>query len=819
MKKLLFFFFLTLISSASIAKQMAVKGTVFDKKNNQAMPFVGIMLLQNDSLIKGAMADDKGHFLLDNLENGNYELKISFIGYQPFQKKFTLSEKKPNVHLDPIYLSEDATVLQDFELLTQGSQMKFEVDKKVFSVDQSIANAGGSVSEVLENVPSVEVDAEGNISLRNSTNVEVWINGKPSGLTEENRAQILEQMPAGSVESIELITNPSAKYSPEGTAGIINLVLKKDRKAGYYGNATTGVIVPSRSKIGQLAGINLNFNKGKVDAYFNLGFRNWWHIHEGVTNRYYLSAMDTTETLHQDKYYIHNIRGVNGRFGLNYQINDKHSIGISGFGQKGRGLFDEWMGYEIKDSANTVTANYDRKVYENGDRTSGNTTLDYGWKIDKKGSELRSSLSYAFFMHQREANYLQTVNAGVATTLDQIQQLNGFNNSLHFKTDWIKKFNENNKLESGVDIKTQFRNSYTDAANKIGNNYIDVPSIYNSYDYGEDIYALYGTYGSKIKKVRFQGGLRAEKTTVTTNSTDASSTTNNVRENFQLFPSAFIAYNITKKDELQLNYTRRIDRPKGRRLNPFRDYSDSTNIQYGNPLLKPEFTSAFELNYLKTYGKNNQQMISSSAYYRFTENVIQQIRFLNSGVINTTYMNVTEAQSSGFEFISKNSIARFLNLTSTVNIYYYYLNPSFYELLPSQTIQIDGNESFSWNARMIANMLFSKTFSGQITGKYASAKAVAQGETEANYTVDLGIRKSFFDRKVNLALSVRDVLNTRVRITKTSADDFWQYDEFATIGPTVTLNLTYNFGANGNKKNGKKTEDTNGNNEPEMEDF
>ncbi len=797
------------------SQKVSIQAHVFDRATKKTMPFVGVMLSVGDSLVKGGMSDGKGVFILEGVEIGVYTLTTSFVGYESDVKTLNISGKNKAINLGPIYLQEDAELLDDIEIIAQESQMKFEVDKKVFSVDQNISSAGGSVSEVLENVPSVEVDPEGNISLRSSTNVEVWINGKPSGLTEDNRAQILEQMPAGSIQSVEIITNPSAKYSPEGTAGIINLVLKKDRKAGYFGNATAGIILPSESNVGETAGLNFNFNKGKVDAYLNIGFRNWSHIHEGVTDRYYFSGADTVSAVFQDKYYTHIRQGVNGRFGFNYHMNDKHSIGIAGFGLLGIGINEELVSYDIRDSLNAIESKYSRDIYETGYRNSGNATLDHSWSIDKKGSQLLTSLSYSFFEIGRDANYLQTIQEGLGTALDQVQNLDASNNSWQFKSDLTKNFSENSKFETGVDLKKRLRYSYSDGANKIGETYVDVPTLFNSFSYGEQIYAYYASYGSKINELRLMGGLRGEYTLISTETKSSSDIDFLEKEDYQLYPSAFLAYNITKKDEIQLNYTRRIDRPRGRRLNSFHDYSDSTNISYGNPYLKPEFTSAYELNYLKTYGKNDQHMLSSSLYYRFTDNEIERIRFEDNGVLNTTYMNVTQSESSGLELISKNSIAKFLNLTTTLDFFYYYLQPSSFDISSTQTVLVEGNESFSWKARIISNFLLSKTFSAQITGRYSSPKAVVQGTSLARYRLDLGIRKSFFDKTVNASLSVRDVFNTRKRITETADIDFSQYEEFSFVGPQATFTITYNFG-NGEKKKEKKQNDMNG---EDVEDF
>ena len=263
-----------------------IVGKVVDEAG-APLDFVNVVLklADNNEVIGGGITDVDGEFRLEAVPVGVYRLEISFIGYQSFDKQITVEQAAQTINLRTLKLVEDTQMLNEVEVVGQGSQMRFDIDKKVFSVDQSVAAAGGSATEVLENIPSVEVDNDGNISLRSNSSVEIWINGKPSGLDEDNRAQILEQLPAGSIESIEVITNPSAKFSPEGTAGIINIILKKERRGGFFGSVTGGIDYQIVDQVSGNASANFNYSSSKVDFYINAGFRQRNGASEGFTDR------------------------------------------------------------------------------------------------------------------------------------------------------------------------------------------------------------------------------------------------------------------------------------------------------------------------------------------------------------------------------------------------------------------------------------------------------------------------------------------------------------------------------------------------------
>ncbi|GAB1417228.1 outer membrane beta-barrel family protein [Paludibacter sp.] len=790
---------LLLVCSISAFSLQTIKGKIVDSKTSQPLDFVNIALHKEDDAAPttGVVSDENGQFELPKVPKGNYILKISFIGYNSIELPLRVSERDLNMGL--IKLIEDSKMLSEVEVVTQGSQMRFEIDKKVFSVDQNIAASGGSATEVLQNIPSVDVDNEGNISLRNSSNVEVWINGKPSGLTAENRGQILQQMPAESIESIEIMTNPSAKFNPEGTSGIINLVMKKNRKGGYYGSASLGTMWAQNALPGYSAGLNYNYSSGRFDAYLNLGYRAMNFAGGGYTDRFSLNVNnDTTRLLHQDNSRLFGYSGLFSRAGIDYRINDKHSIGLSGFGMLGSGGGSTNTNYSIEDYQNALLSkNYNRFNVNSGNRPGMNITLDYKWEIDKKGSNLMSSVSYSTHKRSGSDTYLQRENLLTDTSSYIMQNYQGQNKELQFKLDYTQKFSDTDRLEAGWQSSLQERFGPNSAKNLMNNQ--PMYAYYNEFKDNENVHAAYVTYGNTFNKLSLQGGLRTEYfernpiNTVMDNNGNKITTPYGRNGEFQLFPSFFASYSLPKNNEVQFNASRRVSRPRGRQLNPFRDYSDSTNISYGNLSLTPEYSTALEFNYLKTWDAHT---LSSTLYHRFTDDVIQRVSFMNNSVMESTYMNVTKSADTGFELVLKNNLFKILNLTSSINLYYSKLYASTYTSPydASRIITIPEKENFSWSARMIGNIMFGKNTSAQITGYYNAPRLIAQGRETASYAVDLGLRQNFFDRKLNLNLSVRDLFNTRRRSSVTWGDGFYQKSEDYFSARMIGLTATYNFG-------------------------
>jgi len=794
MKRIIISLLVVLIVLPSFAL-LTIKGKIVDAGSQEPIDFVNIALikLEGQEPTTGVTTDSKGFFVLPQVPKGNYTLRVSFVGYNTINIPLKVTDKELDMGI--IKLLEDSKALSEVEVMGQGSQMSFDIDKKVFTVDRNIAAAGGSASDVLQNIPSVDVDGEGNVSLRNNSSVEVWINGKPSGLTADNRAQVLQQMPAESIEKVEVMTNPSAKFKPEGTSGIINIVLKKNRKAGYYGSASAGAMYVDGSKVTGTLGASVNYSSSKLDAYANLGYRAMDFKGGGYSNRYGLNGLDTVSLLNQTSTMYRGYSGLFGRAGIDYHLNAKHTISLSGFGMAGTGYSNSATDYAFTNRLNPLlNRTYSRENIGDGTRPSYSVSLDYKYDIDTLGSNLLVDLTWS--PHGRTGNERIKQTENGALMQDYSQNYEGNNKELEFKVDYTKKFSENKRLEFGWNSIGETRNSPAEATDKLTG--LPIKSYYNTFIQSEYIHAAYATYGSRYGSFSYQAGLRAEyykrDWTNTYYKNNIEKTDIGVpMDSLQLFPSVFISYSLPDKNELQLNITRRIRRPHGREINPFRMYSDSTNISFGNPDLLPEMSSAFEFNYIKNWESHT---LSASAYYRFTDNVMQNVQFFNNNTMENTTMNVAKSTNTGLELVAKNRFLKVINLTSTVNLFYNKIFESSYTSIynPLIVTTIPEKELFSWNVRSMANIILGKNTFLQVTGDYSAPRLIAQGKESASYAVDLGLRQTLMNKNLSLSLMVRDLFNTRKRTTITYGNGFYQNSQMFMMGRMIGLTATYNFG-------------------------
>ena len=788
-----------------------IKGKVIDAKTKEMLEFVNVTVKKKGSaeLVKGTVTDQTGNFTLDKLANGNYILSISSMGYKTIEKELNITSATRNVNLKVIPLSEDSQLLGEVQVVGQKSQMKFEIDKKVFNVDQNIASTGGSASDVLSNIPSVEVDNEGEVSLRGSSDVTVWINGKASGLSADNRAQILEQMPAESIEKIEVITNPSSKYSPEGTAGIINIVLKRDRKAGYYGSVQAGVDTQGGYNVSG----NINYSSGKVDAYVNLGYRERKRDGGGYTDRLNISPNDTT-FLKQNSESDGSGGNLFARLGFTYHLTENDHFTLGGFGMFGSRTDKNTINY----TSNVPNSfNSSRRISESdNDMNGGNVELGYKHEFNKS-SNIDFMASYNNWGMDNSSVYNQLSHYEERDDYSsyQYQTNNIHNHNWDFQVDYVNAFNDQNKLEAGYKGTLSRENSPVETYSGTSEaNAIEDKGLFNRFIYNQDIHALYVNYSGRIKKFGYQLGLRGEYSKVDTKSLGYGQNQGDVtpykNDYFSLFPSAFFSYSLPKGNEIQVNYTRRISRPWGGQLNSFMNITDSANISFGNPHLSPQYSNAFELNYIKNW---EEHMLSFSGYYRNTNDVIQRISFLENNIMKTTSENIAKTQSAGIELVGKDKLFKFLDLTTTVNLFYSKLDGFTY--MPEgadKPVIGKAQEDFSWNARMIANFMLPYAISLQLTGNYNAKQLVAQGYRKPNYSVDAGIRKSFLDRKLSLSINVRDLFDSRKRHTITSGEGFEQDSENWRGGRRFGFTLTYSFGnmrAKNNKSSKQPDNDSN----------
>jgi len=792
-----------------------IKGKIVDADTKAPLQYVDVALfkLGSKNLTAGVTTDSLGVFKLPSIENGTYTLRVTFIEYTTLNKPVIVNGD--SVDVGTLALQVKTKNLGEVEVVGQAPQMRLDIDKKVFSVDQNITAAGGSATDILKNIPSVDVDTQGNISLRNNSSVEVWIDGKASGLTADNRAQVLEQMPAESIESVEIMTNPSSKYNPEGSAGIINLVMKKNHKAGYYGSVSAGLFYPFGGTLGQSLGASINYTSSKIDAYINLGYRAMNFHGGGYTDRTTDSGIAST-SLNQNNVTTNAFSGLFTRAGIDYHMDTRNTIGLSGFGLAGSGNTSNDINYlltNLATSPSTILRDYTQNNRGSSTRPSINLNLDYVHDFNK-GSNLMANVSYSVHNRGSDNAYVQQNTGSLIPQSEIAQNTTSDNKNGEFKLDYTNKISKDSKLEAGwqSDVST-----ITTSSSGFDNLHVaTIPSYSDNFNYDEQIHAAYLTYGAKIDKLSFQGGLRGEYfRKQSTNTTSTGIQPIPAKTYLELYPSVYLTYVLPNDNEFQLNYSRRVNRPRGQQINPFRNYSDSTRISYGNPDLNPEYTSSVEFNYLKTWG---DQTLSASAYYHFTDNVIENVQFLHGGTMESTFLNVSNSQNTGLELISKNRLFKMLNLTTSLNVYYSkldsarYVNP--YDA--AITTPIPGQSNFSWTGSMLANFLLSKTLSGQITARYTSPQIISQGLKQEKYSIDLGLRQTFLDRKLSVNLNVRDLLNSNKDRTTTSGAGYSQVSESYFNARMINLSVSYNFGNSKPKRtDAKKRQNTQ---ETEMED-
>ena len=809
MKRFIIFFLLCLCAYTGWA-QGIVKGKILDRQKSEPLGFVNIKVTEqgSDKFVGGGITDAGGNFNVSGLKDGKYTLTLTFMGYKDVTRQFEITPTKRDVQFKLLYMAEDAKQLNEVTVTGQRATMKLEVDRKSFDVGQLISNAGQSASDVLDNVPSIEVDNDGNVSLRGNSSVEVWINGKASGLTSDNRAQILQQLPAESIDRIEVIDNPSAKFSAEGSAGIINIVLKKDRKAGYYGSVQAG----GDTRGGANTSFNVNYNSRLIDSYLNIGYR-----HRANTG--HMESQQTSDTYNQTYDSDSKQRGNNffTRAGVTLHATTKDDFSLSGMLMHGGGNSHSYTPYIYTAMANGLN-NYqlDRlnRSRTGMDMRYGEFNYRHSFN-DKHFIDFTADLS-SWKMNGDNWYQDSTVVVGIDDVTYSYQYRPQYinNHRKELKLEYENQVTKNFKIEAGYNGNFSRENtpqeSYMDNTSFDGTNASEDKLFFNRFIYKQDLHAFYTTLSYKFGALSLMGGLRGEYWRVNTESYtweqehDASLREQPFKKDyFQLFPSVFMSWQMTETQQLQLNYTRRLRRPWGGQLNSFRDTRDATTVSFGNPYLTPEFSNSFSLNYLKQW---NDHSLLVSAYYRPTTDVIQRISYKNKedGLFYQTSMNVAKSVSTGLEMTVKNKLWRILDLTTSANAYYYRLNGFSYDI-DGQTVTGNSDHNFTWNARMTASLMLPYDISIQTTGRYTARQVITQGYRKANYSIDFGARKNFFNKLFTLSVNCRDLLDSRRFETFTSGPNFTRHQINRRGGRRVSMTLTWNFGNMKQKKRPNKS--------------
>lgn len=819
MKRFIIFFLLCLCAYTGWA-QGIVKGKILDRQKSEPLGFVNIKVTEqgSDKFVGGGITDAGGNFNVSGLKDGKYTLSLTFMGYKDVTRQFEITPTKRDVQFKLLYMAEDAKQLNEVTVTGQRATMKLEVDRKSFDVGQLISNAGQAASDVLDNIPSIEVDNDGNVSLRGNSSVEVWINGKASGLTSDNRAQILQQLPAESIERIEVIDNPSAKFSAEGSAGIINIVLKKGRKAGYYGSVQAG----GDTRGGANTSFNVNYNSRLIDSYLNIGYRhraNTGHMESQQTSNAYKQTYDSDSKQRGNNFFT--------RAGVTLHATTKDDFSLSGMLMHGGGNSYSYTPYiytAVANDLNNYQLNRLNRSRTGMDMRYGEFNYRHSFN-DKHFIDFTADLS-SWKMNGDNWYQDSTVVVGIDDVTYSYQYRPQYinNHRKELKLEYENQVTKNFKIEAGYNGNFSRENtpqeSYMDNTSFDGTNASEDKLFFNRFIYKQDLHAFYTTLSYKFGALSLMGGLRGEYWRVNTESYtweqehDASLREQPFKKDyFQLFPSVFMSWQMTETQQLQLNYTRRLRRPWGGQLNSFRDTRNATTVSFGNPYLTPEFSNSFSLNYLKQW---NDHSLLVSAYYRPTTDVIQRISYKNQedGLFYQTSMNVAKSVSTGLEMTVKNKLWRILDLTTSANAYYYRLNGFSYDI-DGQTVTGNSDHNFTWNARMTASLMLPYDISIQTTGRYTARQVITQGYRKANYSIDFGARKNFFNKLFTLSVNCRDLLDSRRFETFTSGPNFTRHQINRRGGRRVSMTLTWNFGNMKQKKRPNKSH--NGENDMPMD--
>ncbi len=798
----------------------SIYGKVLDSKTGKPVEFAPVQLFatkfdsvtrQNKETVAGGqLTVSNGDFSIENVPVGNYNLKVLAMGYQKLEMPVRLQASPgQNViakDLGNIRLRPDSHLLKEVVVDGTDPGFRLEMDKKVYNVDQNPVNSGQTAQEVLRNVPSVNVDLDGNVTLRNAA-PQIFVDGRPTTLT-------LDQIPSDAIENIELITNPSAKYdASSGMGGIINIVMKKNRKIGYNGSIRAGVDMRGRLN----GGGDFNIHQGKFNVFLSTMMNQRYSIGNTIIERDALQSpfinVDQTSDNRNKRFF-----GL-VKTGFDYFMDNRNTLTFWVSGHKGEFNMDDELNVrsELLNNGSSLFSSYLRESDGKRAFQNLNSSLQFKHLFPKEGNELTADVTVSTF-NGKTATDIHTINYD--GSLNQIgnpvlQQTRGGGTNVFTtaQTDYTDVFKNKVKFEAGLraTVKTfesVNRNYYF---NYIEEDYIEAPGLTTNFRYIDQVFAGYTTLSSSFGKLNAQAGLRAESSDYSGQLPD-SNLSFRVAYPVSFFPSGFVSYKLSETSDVQLTYSRKINRPGFFQLMPFTDYSDSLNYSRGNPVMKPEFINAFELSWQKSISRGNSVMVS--AYHKTVSNMFTNYQLLeynavfDEDVIINTFANAKFGRAYGAEITTRNTFARFIELTLNFNLYNSEIDAT--NISPNLK-----NEQLSWFAKGNVNFRLPKNFTYQVSGDLQSKTAVpnsrgggggmgggwgtptssVQGYSQRGFELDMALRYDFLkNRAASVTLAVSDLLRTEVHQTYIKTDFFEQRSERRRDQRFFRLNFSYRFG-------------------------
>jgi outer membrane cobalamin receptor len=765
----------------NMPKEGIIKGKVQEVVSNQFVEYstIGLFSHRDSTLITGTISDQNGDFILNELPYGFFYIEVSFIGYKKVRlSRIRITPNSKIVDLGIIKLEPSYTSLEEVQVTADKPLIEYKIDRKVITVSEDISSSGGTAVDALENTPSIQTDIEGNVTLRGSSNFKVLVDNKPSVL---DGSDALQQIPASTIQSIEIITNPSAKYDPDGMAGIINVIMKKQKQSGFGGIFNVSVGLREKYRIDFL----LNVRKNNINIYGGINYDNRKFSGTGIMDResYY---QDTVYYVLSDGERDFRRRGIEYKGGIDYYINEKHTISLSGNAGDRDFSRSRTSQYHEYTNPQSVDQWYNSKDEFSVDFNYYGLNLDYLIKFNEPGHELLSSIYYRSRQGINKDNMEEDTASVIETgTLRQRSTQDEQSTELRFKTDYTRQLSDNGKFEAGYQSRLDFKNAdfIFEDYDYDQNEWLGNDEFTNEIEVYRNIQNIYGLFSNKFAGFDYQLGLRMEYTDRTINqiTTDEKYTFNRL----MLFSTLHLSRQFKNDQQLLLSYSRRIRRPRHWFLNPFARYIDRLNMRVGNPDLEPELTDSYELNYQKQFGKS---FIAIETYYRQTNDKITRIRMQDTtgseNVLIHTIDNVSRDYSVGVELMANLQLFKWWNLNTSTNFFNYRIEG---EIVNEDVSQMKN----TWNVRMNSTFKFEWGSRIQLTGFYAGPSVTAQGERDAFYHMNAAVRQDFMNRKASLTLQVRDIFQTRKFSFTTTAENLYTYNKFTREAPVVMLTFTY----------------------------
>lgn len=766
--------------------KVKVTGKVFEKVSKQPLEYatISIMAPNDTKVIAGGITNPKGEFEVA-VAPGTYDIKVEFISFKATEIKGKVISGDTN--LGVVNLSEDAAQLNEVVVRAEKSTVEIKLDKKVYNVGQDMMVKGGTVSDVLDNVPSVSVDTEGNVSLRGSDNIRILIDGRPSNAI--NVAEALRQLPADAIDKVEVITNPSARYDAEGGSGLINIILKKGKNQGINGTFIASTGLPETYGLSA----NLNYKTEKLNYFTTLGYNYRTNEGGGETNTSYFNADGTPKGfLDEDRDTKRTNDGFNGRAGLEWTV-AKNTFWTNAINyQKSSGSTTDLINYSNYDAAHAFTGSSYR--LNNGD--TGSQNVEYTSNLIKnfndKGHKLTADLSIS--RNTDDSNSIITASPNFNTTLtDQVQK------QIQVQADYVLPLGKGSQFEAG------YKGSFGDLNNEYfvtDNAGVNDPNLSNTLEYKENINALYTSYGFKVNKFSYLFGLRWEDTNIQVNLLDTNDF--NTKKYNNLFPSAFISYEISDQSNFTASYSKRLTRPRGRFMNPAVNYSSNVNIFQGNPDLDPSLTDKYDVGYIKRWDKVT---FTTSAYFEDTKDVFSFVRTPNGQEVNgipvilSRPINLGKEQKFGFEFTFNYTPYKWWRINSNFNLYNVKTTGSntYTDINGNDVVQNLDNQANTWFARVSSKITLPYKIDWQLNGTYNGEQKTAQGKNLGQFSMNTALSKDVMKDKGTIAFNISDIFNSRIMRSytylqnDTTLESQTSYGEMQFRKRQFNLSFTYRF--------------------------